>query len=356
MSALQVAVVGAGPAGLAVAAALAAGGARALVFDKGRSAGGRVATRRAGNLQFDHGAQFFTVRDPRFRARIEPLLASGQVAEWTGPFRGWRDGKPAPDPKPGQRRYVGTPSMSALPRALATGLAVECGLRIENVQPVGCGDRKAWLHGAAVDGGASDRFGPFDEVILALPPAQALALLPDGMAASPVVRAARALSNGLSPCIAAMVELDAEVVEAAGGLFVTDPVLAFAAHDGGKPGRDGRPTYVLHATAAWSFANLEADPHAAATELVAAFARVLAVRLPDVVSLIGHRWRHALAEERAQTPPFARDARAGLTLVGDAFTGGRIEGAWCSGVEAAAAVLADHRGHDQGTMPAWPVS
>ena len=36
------------------------------VFDKGRGPGGRLATRRADDLRFDHGAQYFTARDPRF--------------------------------------------------------------------------------------------------------------------------------------------------------------------------------------------------------------------------------------------------------------------------------------------------
>jgi predicted NAD/FAD-dependent oxidoreductase len=46
-SSRSVAVVGGGIAGLAAARALQQAGVRATVFDKGRSAGGRAATRRA---------------------------------------------------------------------------------------------------------------------------------------------------------------------------------------------------------------------------------------------------------------------------------------------------------------------
>lgn len=67
-------VVGAGLAGLVAAQRLAAAGIRVTVFDKGRGPGGRMATRREGDACWDHGAQFFTARDPRF---------AEMVARWT---------------------------------------------------------------------------------------------------------------------------------------------------------------------------------------------------------------------------------------------------------------------------------
>ncbi|MFN9945496.1 MAG: FAD-dependent oxidoreductase [Planctomycetota bacterium] len=72
----SVAVVGGGIAGLAAARALQHAGVRATVFDKGRSAGGRAATRRREPHQFDHGAQFFTVRTPGFAAALRPASAN----------------------------------------------------------------------------------------------------------------------------------------------------------------------------------------------------------------------------------------------------------------------------------------
>ena len=59
-------VVGAGISGLLAARELSDAGWRVTVLDKGRGVGGRMATRRTGGARFDHGAQFFTVRDERF--------------------------------------------------------------------------------------------------------------------------------------------------------------------------------------------------------------------------------------------------------------------------------------------------
>ena len=64
------AVVGAGLAGLAAARALVAADRAVDLFEKSRGTGGRVATRRALGTTFDHGAQYFTVRDSGFSAAL----------------------------------------------------------------------------------------------------------------------------------------------------------------------------------------------------------------------------------------------------------------------------------------------
>lgn len=62
----QIAIVGAGTAGLAAAQRLRKPDLVITLFDKSRGLGGRMATRRIEDLQFDHGAQYFTAKGPRF--------------------------------------------------------------------------------------------------------------------------------------------------------------------------------------------------------------------------------------------------------------------------------------------------
>ena len=63
---LHVAVVGGGMAGVVCARTLVQAGHRVTLFEKSREFGGRMATRRTEFGGFDHGAQYFTVRDARF--------------------------------------------------------------------------------------------------------------------------------------------------------------------------------------------------------------------------------------------------------------------------------------------------
>ena len=94
----RVAVIGAGLAGLHAARRLHDAGAEVRVFDKARGSGGRMSTRRTDFGAFDHGAQYFTARDPRFRAQVEKWVASGAAAPWPGKVVRLAEGSPVREP------------------------------------------------------------------------------------------------------------------------------------------------------------------------------------------------------------------------------------------------------------------
>lgn len=81
---MKIGVIGAGIAGLSCAGMLQTAGHAVMVFDKGRGVGGRIATRRvrapSGDVAIDHGAQYFTMCEPRFAAVAAGWQASGAVA------------------------------------------------------------------------------------------------------------------------------------------------------------------------------------------------------------------------------------------------------------------------------------
>ncbi|MFU8831791.1 MAG: FAD-dependent oxidoreductase [Wenzhouxiangella sp.] len=62
---MKVAIIGAGIAGLSAADRLREVGADCTVFEKSRGLGGRMATRRVNDLEFDHGAQYWLSLPPR---------------------------------------------------------------------------------------------------------------------------------------------------------------------------------------------------------------------------------------------------------------------------------------------------
>ena len=113
---MRVAIVGAGLAGLMAGRTLAEAGHEVVLLDKGRSPGGRLATRRIGAATLDHGAQFFTVRSEAFAARVDRWEADGLVRVWCRGFE-VEDGHP---------RYAVRGGMNALAKHLATGLDVRC--------------------------------------------------------------------------------------------------------------------------------------------------------------------------------------------------------------------------------------
>jgi photolyase PhrII len=360
----RVAVVGAGVAGLGCARALADHGLDVRVFDKGRAVGGRLSTRRLEGASFDLGAQYFTARDPRFARVVQQLAELGIVAPWSGRLVAidGRGGPPTAVDREGPIvRWVGVPTMSAAARALAEGLDIALSTRVDALLPRALDDgRPGWeLFGAAAPSGhtlppsdaraptAATSLGVFDAAVLTLPADQAVSLLASH--APSLVDAMKPAT--LSPCFAlAVLDAPGGALDALGydGVFVgrdeADPdglALAWIARDGSKPGRSVREAFMLHARSAWSARWIDAAPDAVTAAMLAAVAEAFGGPVPTPRATHLHRWRYA----RALTPRAAgedavlADLERRLVVAGDWANGGRVEGAYLSGVAAAGRLL-----------------
>ena len=323
----RIAVVGAGLGGLSCAARLNESGIRARIFDKGRGPGGRCSTRRQSEIAFDHGAQYFTARDERFRRLVTKLVASGEVAPWTARFRA-REGGRVVELDDQVERFVGVPGMNALPKAIARELDVSCSRRIVAIE--GEGEAHRWRL-RDQDGHIE---GPFEGLVLNMPPEQALALLPEDFEHAAALRRVR-----MAPSLALMLIARDEVSCDFDALFVNDDeLLRWVARDGSKPGRSSSRTWVLHAGGEFSERHFEADEDEVAEAMLGAFRAIIEERLAIEESTL-MRWRYALPldEEKDAEPLF--DRRLGIGVCGDWCTGGRVEGAWLAGLRLAEAML-----------------
>jgi hypothetical protein len=313
-----VAVVGAGLAGLVAATTLQAAGHEVVVFDKGRSPGGRLATRRIGGATLDHGAQFFTVRSEPFAAQVDGWRREGLVEEWCRGFEPPGDGHP---------RYRVAGGMNALPKWLARGLDVRCGHLVFAVRP---GTRRAWSV-ALDDGTDSDA----DAVVVTAPVPQSFSLLVTAGVEMP----AELLGTEYDRTLALLAVLDGpSSVPGPGGVQQPDEAVSFVADNWAK-GVSAVPALTLHASPSWSEAHWDDDRDA----LAAALERHAAPWLGGsrIVESQVKRWRFATPRRTWPDPCWrAADDRGALVLAGDAFAGPRMEGAACSGLAAAAAVLA----------------
>lgn len=322
---LRIGVIGAGLAGLACARALADRGHAVVVVDKGRGPGGRCSARRAAPFAFDHGAQYFTARDPRFRARTATWLRSGVVRRWHGRIAVLRDGSARPV-ESDTARFVGVPAMSALGKDLARGLDVRSGVRVVGVERTG-----GWSL-ATSDGGSLEGL---DRLVVTAPPAQAAALLGD---LSPL--GARAADVRMRPSWAVLLGLAGALDVAFDGAFCERSALAWVARDSSKPGRGDAEAWVLHAAPDWSEAHLDEPGERVVERLAAELERVAGAALPEALHRDAHLWRFALPEPGLDAGCLV-DRERGLVVAGDALHGGRVEGAYLSGLAAARQLGAD---------------
>ena len=264
MSAQRIAVVGAGIAGLAAARRLS--NAQVVVFEEARRPGGRLSTRRFGALAFDHGAQYFTCRDPAFEALVADWCVRGIAAPWRGRIRLLEAGSGS-GPGGDEDRYVGVPGMSALAHDLAAELDVECGRRIACVER----STEGWCLTSA-DG---RELGGFDTVVVATPAPEAARL-----ATAVPALAQRVAAVAMQPCHAVMVAFSRPLDVDFDGAFLSRSPLSWVARNGGKPGRPEGECWVLHTTPEWSADHLEDPADAVSSELLRALAAALGFDLP----------------------------------------------------------------------------
>lgn len=309
---MRIAIVGAGMSGLSCAEGLSDIGHEVTLLDKGRGPGGRMSTRRMatplGEVCFDHGAQYFTARDPGFCQK---------VAEWA------RDGLAAPWPLPSADAWVGTPGMNAVIRAMADGQDVRWGVHVDRVERTG----KGWL----VHAGKS-AFGHFDAVVLAVPAEQALPFL----SLHDFVLAREVMLARSQPCWTAMFAF-AEPVATSREMIRDTGALGWAARNAAKPGRNGPEGWVVQARPEWSLAHLEAAPDEIAAALLAELGSVLGIQLPLPVASAAHRWRYAMSAGLGQGAMW--NPQLGLGACGDWLLGPRIECAWLSGQHLARKIM-----------------
>lgn len=322
-------IIGAGLAGLVAANALAAHGHRSIVLDKGRSVGGRLATRRMKGLggvlaRADHGAQFFTVRSPDFAELVHDWRRAGIVREWCRGFSGGNDGYP---------RYCAEAGMNTIAKYLAASLDVECNVHLRSLAGV-----DGLLSVATEDG----RRWESDTVIVTAPVQQSLDLCANGWLPIPQdVEDALKLVTYAS-CLALLVSFEGSaLLGEPGGLQLTpqdDPVFSFVA-DNQIKGISDVGALTLHVNDSVSAERYDLDDNETRAHLLAEAQRFLGNATPIEVELKKWRYARPLIGHPDACVSVAPTEGTNLIFAGDAFGGAKVEGAALSGLAAAQSIL-----------------
>ena len=307
-------VVGAGLAGLVAARTLSAKGHSVTVLDKGRSVGGRLATRRIAGATFDHGAQFFTVRDPEFADMVSQWVGAGVVHEWCRGFESTGDGHP---------RYVGSTGMTAIAKHLAIGLDVRCSSLVFSITR----NDAEWV--VTLDDNTSITC---DAIIMTCPIAQSFGFA--FTAGIELPETLRVIDYHRTLALLAVLDTPS-LVPAPGGMQNPDSTFSFIGDNVAK-GISTVPAVTFHANPEWSLAHWDDnhdDAHALLIELAAPY-------LGDakIVESNFKKWRFATPQQQWPERSWMHESGS-FVLAGDAFFGPRVEGAVLSGLSAARSLV-----------------
>ncbi len=315
-------VIGAGIAGLLAARTLQEQGVQVTVLDKGRGVGGRMATRRIGSAVFDHGAQFFTARDPRFRALADALMMAGAAEEWCRGFAG-----PAGSTEgDGHPRYCGTAGMTAVAKELAQGVDVQLSQRVMSAEI----EDSYWkvqteLGGEHIAG----------SLLLTAPVPQSLAILDAGGVVLPTEIRAKLETVSYDPCIALMVQPMESRIPFPGGLQLAGEPIAWIG-DNRQKGISPTASVTIHAGVEFSRAHWNSEDSEVASRLLSAAGAWISS--PGLAFQV-HRWRYAKPSALYPAACLTLNEPLPLAFAGDAFGTPRVEGAALSGLAAAQAIL-----------------
>ena len=280
-----------------------------MLVDKGRSVGGRLATRRIGDATVDHGAQFFTVRTPAFQRQVDDWVDRGLATVWSHGFTA-SDGHP---------RYVATSGMNSLAKDLATGLDVRCSTMAFGIRP---GSAGAPWHVVIDDGTVHEA----DAVIVTTPLPQAYALLADSG-----IDFAESLLTDYDRTIALLATLDRPAaIPPPGGIQSPTPDIGFLADNQAK-GVSATPAITLHASPMWSETHWDDDIDTLRPALIELAATWLGGA--EVIDAQVKKWRFATPRTPWPDPCWIADGGS-VVLAGDAFDGPRVEAAHNSGLAA----------------------
>lgn len=258
-----------------------------------------MATKRIGQMRFDHGAQYVTAHDDGFAAVLGTLQLQGAAASW--------------DDGSGRSRIVGLPGMSGLLNAMSEGLDIR---QLAQVSAI-CRETTGWA--VQID----EEIHHFDKVVIAVPAPQLAGVLGQDhpfVAQTADVRFAR--------CLTLMAAIDAPALFA--NRRDDAGPLAWIANNDSKPGRpQGQATaWVAQTNSAFSAQYLEDDPVATTARMLPLLCDQLSMTIDAVIHASTHRWPYA----RVTTPlgeAFLHHAKS-LYAGGDWCIGARVEDAWSS--------------------------
>jgi predicted NAD/FAD-dependent oxidoreductase len=320
----KVAVIGAGIAGLSCAIQLQKMGFEVEVFEKSRGPSGRMSTRQGKGWVADHGAQYFTARDPILIAELSAWIDAGIVSLWNPKIGIYESGQWT-ESTSHEKRYIANPGMNALGKYLAKDLRLHCNQTIDQLTP----DMNGWQLSSKESGLINTRF---DFLVIAIPAPQAAQItktLPNEI---------QSIFNSvdMDGCWTVMANLDIKSSLPFDAAFINGEIISWVCRNQSKPHRNtndnGGETWTIHASPRWSQENIELEASEASAKILECTNKLgLDCSRAEIST---HRWRYASGSANP-SPECIFIPTQNLGLCGDWLNGGRVEGAWLSGYKLA---------------------
>lgn len=339
---VDIAVIGAGIAGLTCAKQLQKAGYNVVVVDKSRGVGGRMATRRVQSTRVDHGVRYLEPTGDYLKQLIQQLEHSEnpetQLTIWTDKVYQYQNNhlQQVANSHP---YYIMRSGMSSVAKYLAQDLKIEFSLRVDSLSLTA---EKTWkLNFEITDQSATEKPQPLTAkmVVIAIPAPQAVMLLETTQPSVNAEFLEAVRSVEYDPCITVMVGYPTEthlLPDWKAVNFINHEQLAWVGLDSSKRLNSTQPVFVIQSSAKFSEQYLETtDLSTIGKELIEVTNNTLIPNFKNPEWIQIHRWRYAFCRKPLSIPFLTTSSPLPLICIGDWCGGNNIESALKSGQDAA---------------------
>ena len=327
----DIAVIGAGMAGLVCAQELTQAGYSVIVIDKSRGVGGRVATRRLFDTKADHGACYIKPGDELSQRLITLLAQKGDLEVWTDKLYVQENSS-----SPIANSSLSLPStapkgMNVIAKFLAQGLNINRGQRVNKII---LNSQNQWH----LTSETNEEFTA-SSVIVAIPAPQAVMLLEtlaENLLDNKFLKKLRSVEYYPAITVMAGYPDSSQQPEWKAITFKNNPVLGWIGLDSSKRKNPVQPHFVIHSSADFAEKYFESELQQVGQQILANAASDVNLQwLKNPQWMQVHRWRYAFPKTPLQQTCLTAETSSSLVCCGDWCGGNLIEAAMHSGIAAA---------------------
>lgn len=337
----QVAIIGAGVAGLATAYGLRTLPVDVTVFEKSRGFGGRAATRGRHGCRYDHGANYITSRSERADRLLTAHLPTKDLVEIGRPIWQFNQNGTLSRVETGvedQPKWTYRQGISRLGKLLARYSRAE----VQTETKIKClsYDHAQW---SLLTTGETSH-GPFDAVVFTPPAPQSAAILGHtAVGGARIDRIQRAVKSVQYVCQFSFVFAFDRALRRPGNFFGVKRAgdqhpLSWIGFEHDKPGhvKAGTSMIIVQTAPAWTAQRVDREPDEFVPEVKRWAEDVLVCDLRHPAWYDVQRWRYARPTSALSGEMVEAGADLGLFLAGDFVAGvGEVGAALETGLDAA---------------------
>lgn len=335
----DIAIIGAGIAGLVCAQQLKQVGYSVTVVEKSRGLGGRVATRRLNGTCADHGTCYLKPKGEILEKFVQ-MLANDHILEvWTDTVYELSTNNNSHQPVAKQTSpcYVAPAGMSTIAKSLAKDLDILLNQKVTEITQT---TDKRWC--LTLESGNQEITA--SALVIAIPAPQALTLLQpldknvlNNLPGEDFLTQLKSVEFSPSISIMAGYSNDLPLPQWKALNFTDDSILAWMGLDSSKRLQPQQPHFVIQSSARFAQLHLDTqDLQPVGQEMLKHAANSLSFpELENPQWLQVHRWRYAFPINPLQQACLPANTSSPLVCCGDWCGGNLVEGAMSSGIAAA---------------------